>query len=144
MPAAHTKVFFINIITSGLSISIGRRWIAEETEIPLPFSGCSRCFCCSQSAKVTGTYGCDFMPAVWHQKTHYWLRWPHHTVGSNSEIGHFQKYYHILCLSSKILHKHCFYFLLGLKIVSRENKNNAYAKCWRQTKSIMIFLKVAY
>ena len=29
------------------------------------------------------------------------------------------------CLS-KILHKHCFYFLLGLIMVSRETANNAY------------------
>ena len=33
-------------------------------------------------------------------------------------IGHFQKYHNTLCLSSK----------LGLTIVSRENKNNTYAK----------------
>ena len=51
-----------------------------------------------------------------------------------SLIGHFQKYHNTLCLSSKILHKHCFYFLLGLTIVSRENKNNAYAKFWRTNK----------
>ena len=39
---------------------------------------------------------------------------------------------------SKILHKHCFYFLLGLIMVPRETENNAYAK----TKS-MVFLIVA-
>ena len=26
-------------------------------------------------------------------------------------IGHFQKYHNTLCFSSKVLHKHCFYFL---------------------------------
>ena len=43
-------------------------------------------------------------------------------------IGHFGKYHNILCLSPHILHKHCFQFLLGLKMAPRENKNNAYAK----------------
>ena len=52
-------------------------------------------------------------------------------------IGHFQKYHNSLCLSVKILHKHCFHFPLGPTMVPRENKNNA-------NKSIMVFLKVAY
>ena len=43
-------------------------------------------------------------------------------------IGHFRKYHNILCLSPQILHKHCFQFLLGLTMIPRENKNNAYAK----------------
>ena len=45
-----------------------------------------------------------------------------------TSIVHFGKYHNILCLSPKILHKHCFQFLLGLTMVPRENKNNAYAK----------------
>ena len=32
------------------------------------------------------------------------------------------------------LHKHCFQFLLGLTMVPRENKNNAYAKFGRINK----------
>ena len=44
------------------------------------------------------------------------------------KIGHFGKYHNTLCLSPQILHKHCFQFLLGLTVVPRENKNNAYAK----------------
>ena len=43
-------------------------------------------------------------------------------------IGHFGKYHNTLCLSPQILHKHCFQFLLGLTMVPRENKNNAYVK----------------
>ena len=43
-------------------------------------------------------------------------------------IGHFGKYHNTLYLSPQILHKHCFQFLLGLTMVPRENKNNAYAK----------------
>ena len=43
-------------------------------------------------------------------------------------IGHSEKYHNALCLSPQILHKHCFQFLLGLTMVTRENKNNAYAK----------------
>ena len=50
-------------------------------------------------------------------------------------IGHFQKYCNTLCFPSKIAHKHCFQFLLGLTIllVPREN-DNAYAKFWRGNK----------
>ena len=43
-------------------------------------------------------------------------------------IGQFGKYHNTLCLSPQILHKHCFQFLLGLTMIPRENKNNAYAK----------------
>ena len=43
-------------------------------------------------------------------------------------IGHFEKYHNTLCLSPQILHKHCFQFLLGITMVPRENKNNAYEK----------------
>ena len=42
------------------------------------------------------------------------------------------------------LHNHCFQFLLGLTMVPRESKNNAYSKFGRQTKSIMVFPEVAY
>ena len=31
---------------------------------------------------------------------------------------------------SKILHKHCFQFLLGVKMTPRETENNAYAESW--------------
>ena len=51
-----------------------------------------------------------------------------------SDIGHFQKYHNTLCLSSQILHRHCFHFLLGLAMVPRENENNAYAKFWKTSK----------
>ena len=30
----------------------------------------------------------------------------------------------------KILHKHCFQFLMGVKMAPRETENNAYAKFW--------------
>ena len=30
----------------------------------------------------------------------------------------------------KILHKHCFQFLLGVKMAPKETENNAYAKFW--------------
>ena len=43
-------------------------------------------------------------------------------------LGHCGKYHNTLCLSPQILRKHCFQFLLGLTMVPRENKNNAYAK----------------
>ena len=31
---------------------------------------------------------------------------------------------------SKILHRHCLQFLLGVKMSPRETENNAYAKLW--------------
>ena len=43
-------------------------------------------------------------------------------------ISHFPKYRNTLCLSPQILHNYCFQFLLGLAVVPRENKDNAYAK----------------
>ena len=43
-------------------------------------------------------------------------------------VGLFGKYHNTFCLSPQSLHKHCFQFLLGLTMVPRENKNNAYAK----------------
>ena len=51
-----------------------------------------------------------------------------------NDIGHFGKYHNTLCLSPQNLHKHCFQFLLGLSMVPRENKNNAYAKFWGTNK----------
>ena len=45
-----------------------------------------------------------------------------------------QKYHNTLCRPSKILHKHCLQFLLGLTIGPREIENNAYAKFWRDNK----------
>ena len=59
-------------------------------------------------------------------------------------IGHFGKYHNTLCFSPKILHKHCFQFLLGLAMVPRENKNNAYVKFGGQEKCIMVFSEMAY
>ena len=60
-------------------------------------------------------------------------------------IVHFGKHHNALYLSPQILRKHCFQFLLGLTMVPRENKNNAYSKLggggggWGRTKSIMVF-----
>ena len=51
-----------------------------------------------------------------------------------SLIGHFGKYHNNLCLSPQILHKHFLQFLLGLTMVPRENKNNAYEKFGRTNK----------
>ena len=44
------------------------------------------------------------------------------------DIRHFDTVHNALCLPPKILHKHCFQFLLGLTIVLGEIENNAYAK----------------
>ena len=37
-----------------------------------------------------------------------------------------------------ILHKHCFYFLLGLTIIPRKTGNNAYAKCWVEKQRVTL------
>ena len=45
------------------------------------------------------------------------IAWPWNsstTVNSEAGENHFQKYHNTLCLFSKILRKHCFYFLLRL------------------------------
>lgn len=42
-------------------------------------------------------------------------------------VGLFQKYHNTLYFSSKIFHKHCFYSLLGLTMIPRETRSNAYA-----------------
>ena len=49
-------------------------------------------------------------------------------IRPRTPIGHFEKYHNTFCLFPQILHKHCFQFLLGLTMVPRKNKNNAYAK----------------
>ena len=46
-----------------------------------------------------------------------------------------------LCLCPQILQKHCFQFLLGLTIVLRENKNNAYAKWGHKQRVLRYFAK---
>ena len=37
-------------------------------------------------------------------------------------------YHNALCGHSKILHKHCLKFLLGVKMAPRETENNAFAE----------------
>ena len=58
-------------------------------------------------------------------------------------FGHLQKYLNVLFLPFKVLHKHCFYFLLGQWEVPRETGNNAYAKFWRANKEYFAALEVA-
>ena len=43
---------------------------------------------------------------------------------------------------SKILHKHCLQFLLGVKIGPRETENNAYAKSWGDKKRALWYVMV--
>ena len=43
-------------------------------------------------------------------------------------------YHNALCLSPKVLHKHCLQFLLAVKMAPRETENNAYAKFWGEKK----------
>ena len=58
-------------------------------------------------------------------------------------VSHFHILHNALCLPSKILHKHCFQFLLGLTIIPREIENSAYAKFLGLTKCIMENVEVA-
>ena len=59
-------------------------------------------------------------------------------------IGHFQKYHNTLCLPSKILHKHCSIFSWDLQWFQEKIKTMLMHNFGGQTKSIMVFLKVAY
>ena len=53
----------------------------------------------------------------------------------------FQKYHNTFCCSSKILHKHCFQFLLG-RFLPREIENKAYSKFLKDDKEYYgIFFK---
>ena len=51
-----------------------------------------------------------------------------------SNIRHLHICHSALYLPSKILHKLCFSFLLGITAVPREIENNAYAKFWGANK----------
>ena len=42
----------------------------------------------------------------------------------------------------KILHKHCFQFLLGVKMAPRETENNAYAKFWSDKERALWYVMV--
>ena len=61
-----------------------------------------------------------------------------------AEIGHFGKYHNTLCLSPRILHKHCFQFLLGLQWSREKTKTILMQNLGGQTKSIMVFSELAY
>ena len=53
----------------------------------------------------------------------------------------FEKYHNTFCCSSKILHKHCFQFLLG-RFLPREIENKAYSKFLKDDKEYYgIFFK---
>ena len=80
----------------------------------------------------------------------------HHLVLVNANIPHptsvpscdalpsaerridFIRYFHIpiihVVYPPKVLHKHCFHFLLGFTIFPRELENNTYAKFWEANK----------
>ena len=51
-------------------------------------------------------------------------------------------YHNALCLSPRILHKHCLQFLLGVKMAPRETENNAYPKCWSDRKRALWYVMV--
>ena len=51
-------------------------------------------------------------------------------------------YHDALCLSPKILCKHCLQFLLGVKMASRETEDNAYAKFWGDKQRALWYVMV--
>ena len=68
------------------------------------------------------------------------------SVRCENELANIKNTIILFVCPPKILHKHCFYFLLGLTIVSRQTAagNNAYAEfLGGQTRSIMVFLILA-
>ena len=44
----------------------------------------------------------------------------------------------------KILHKHCFQFLLRVKMAPRETENNAYAKFWGDKQRALWYVMVFF
>ena len=54
-------------------------------------------------------------------------------------IGHFGKYHNTLCLTPRILYKHCLCFLLKPLYVPRETANNAHSKFGGKTEYYGIF-----
>ena len=42
----------------------------------------------------------------------------------------------------KILHRHCFKFLLGVKMARRETENNSYAKFWGDKQRALWYVMV--
>ena len=60
----------------------------------------------------------------------------HHMV-NHIELADIKNTIILFVCPSKILHKHCFYFLLGLTTVPRETGNNAYAKFWRDKQRVL-------
>ena len=54
-------------------------------------------------------------------------------------ISQYQNTIILFVCPAKILHKHFFYFLLGVIMVPRETGNNAYAKFWRNKQNIVLW-----
>ena len=53
-----------------------------------------------------------------------------------NHISQYQILHTIFC-PPKILHKHCFYFLLGHMMIAQETENNAYAIFWVDKQRIL-------
>ena len=51
-------------------------------------------------------------------------------------------YHNALCLSPKVLHKHCLQFLLGVKMFPGETGNNAYSNFWGDKQRALWYVMV--
>ena len=51
-------------------------------------------------------------------------------------------YHNVLVCHPKLLHKHCFHFLLGVKMAPRESENNAYANFWSDKQRALWYVMV--
>ena len=52
-------------------------------------------------------------------------------------ISQYKKYHNTLCLFTKILHKHCLYFLLRLTMIPKQTGNSIYAKFWMNKQRVL-------
>ena len=67
----------------------------------------------------------------------------HHTRTTQLRVVVLRGRFDLFVCQPKILHKHCFQFLLGPFYLPRENEDNAYAKFWahkqRALRYVMVF-----
>ena len=57
-------------------------------------------------------------------------------------IHHFHIDHNAPCLPPRLLHNHCFQFLLGITVVPREIEDIGYAKFWEVKRCIMVYVKL--
>ena len=99
----------------------------------------------SRTAKLESAYG--LVQFIWQSSEFFspnYFQIGHHVVLlhiiiglSEVQLASVKNTIILFVCPSKMLHKHCFYFLLELTMVSRETGNNSYAKLWRDKQIVL-------